>query len=113
MLPHARQIAHELSACRELDNLPRKFKVSLSGCEGCCGQPYINDVGLVAVARQRAGGPSEAGFRVVIGGGMGWAPYVAQHLYGFVPPEQAVAVCRAVVLLHRDHGDRQVRMYAR
>jgi formate dehydrogenase major subunit len=113
VLPHARQIAHELSACRELDNLPRKFKVSLSGCEGCCGQPYINDVGLVAVARQRADGPSEPGFRVVIGGGMGWAPYVAQHLYGFVPPEQAVAVCRAVVLLHRDHGDRQVRMYAR
>jgi sulfite reductase beta subunit-like hemoprotein/NADPH-dependent glutamate synthase beta subunit-like oxidoreductase/ferredoxin len=159
VLPYAREISRRLSACRDLDNLPRKFKVSLSGCEGCCGQPYINDVGLVAVLRKSGTGPvfdgssrsagpgkrdcplsgasegegdgpifapqkwgqsptqnsgqSLVGFRVVIGGGMGWKPFVAQHLYGFVPPEKAAEVCRAVVLLHRDHGDRYVRMYAR
>ena len=123
VLPHAQAISRRLSACRDLDNLPRKFKVALSGCDGCCGQPYINDVGLVAV-RRRPPGPEagaatnpaadgQPGFRVVIGGGMGWAPFVAQHLYGFVPLGKAVEVCRAVVLLHRDHGNRHVRMFAR
>ena len=113
VLPHAQEISRRLTACRDLDNLPRKFKVSLSGCEGCCGQPYINDVGLVAVLRRLPQGGSQPGFRVMIGGGMGWAPFVAQPLYGFVHVEQVVDVCRAVVLLHREHGDRSIRMYAR
>ncbi|MGD0900551.1 MAG: FAD-dependent oxidoreductase, partial [Thermoguttaceae bacterium] len=111
VLPHAREISRRLAACRELDNLPRKFKITLSGCEGCCGQPYINCIGLVAV---RGGtGEAAAGFRVVVGGGMGWAPRVAGHFYGFVPADQAVDVCHAIVRLHRDHGDRYIRMYAR
>jgi formate dehydrogenase major subunit len=113
VLPLAQEISHRLSACRDLDNLPRKFKVSLSGCQGNCGQPHINDVGLVAVLRRLPDGRTEAGFRVMIGGGLSWAPFLAQPLYGFVPVERVADVCRAVVLLHRDHGDRYVRMFAR
>ena len=113
VLPYAQQISRQLSACRELDNLPRKFKFALSGCEGCCGQPHINDVGLVAVERRLPDGGTQTGFRMMIGGGMGWSPRLAQPLYGFVPLEKIVEVCRAVVLLHRDYGDRTVRMVAR
>ena len=94
--------------CRDLDNLPRKFKINYSGCGGDCGQPHINCVGIVAVARPRPDGGEERGFRVVIGGGMGWRAFVAQPLYSFVPPEQIIDVCRAVGLLFRDHGDRQI-----
>ncbi len=113
VLPYAQATAEALSADRSLDNLPRKFKITYSGCTGACGQPYINCVGLVAVARTGADGTREAGFRVNIGGGLGWKPFVAQTLYSFVPPEHAVNLCRAAGMLLRDHGDRQVRMYAR
>ena len=113
VLPYAKATAARLAACRELDNLPRKFKVSFSGCGGDCGQPYINCVGTIAVARQGSNGEVQPGFRVVIGGGMGWKPFVAQPLYSFVPPAKIVEVCRAVGLLFRDHGDRYLRMYAR
>ena len=113
VLPYAKATAARLAACRELDNLPRKFKITFSGCGGDCGQPYINCVGVVAVVRRRADGREEKGFRVVIGGGMGWKAFVAQPLYSFVPPEKIVEVCRAVGLLFRDHGDRYIRMYAR
>ncbi len=113
VLPFAKATAARLAACRELDNLPRKFKISYSGCGGDCGQPYINCVGIVAVARGRPDGPAEPGFRVLIGGGMGWRGFVAQPLYSFVPPEKIIEVCRAVGLLFRDHGDRHLRMYAR
>ena len=44
---------------------------------------------------------------------MGWKPFVAKPLYGFVPADKIVDVCRAVGYLFRDHGDRYIRMYAR
>jgi len=108
--PFARRAAARLGADRDLDNLPRKFKISWSGCAGACAQPYLNCLGLVAVVRRRDG---EVGFRAVIGGGMGWEGFVAQELFSFVPPDRAVALCRAVALLFRDHGDRYDRSRAR
>jgi sulfite reductase beta subunit-like hemoprotein/NADPH-dependent glutamate synthase beta subunit-like oxidoreductase/ferredoxin len=113
VLPYAKAVAARLAACRELDNLPRKFKINFSGCGGDCGQPHINCVGAIAVTRKLPNDSEQAGFRVVIGGGMGWKGFVAQELYSFVSPEKIVDVCRVVGLLFRDHGDRYIRMYAR
>jgi sulfite reductase beta subunit-like hemoprotein/NADPH-dependent glutamate synthase beta subunit-like oxidoreductase/ferredoxin len=113
VLPHAKAAAARLAACRDLDNLPRKFKLSFSGCGGECAQPHINCVGIVAVVRNGTAETRQEGFRVMIGGGMGWKPFLAEPLYSFVPPEKIVDVCRAVGLLFRDYGDRYQRMYAR
>jgi sulfite reductase beta subunit-like hemoprotein len=110
--PYARAVGRELNAMRDLDNLPRKYKITFSGCEAGCAQPWMNCVGVMAV-RAELGGEARAGFRVVIGGGMGWKAFVAQPLFAFVPPERIVAVCRAVGLLFRDHGDRFNRARSR
>ena len=88
VLPYAHKTAEFIGACRDLDNLPRKFKVTYSGCEGNCGQPLINCVGIVAIVRKLADGSQQTGFRVMIGGGMGWRPQVGEMLYGFVPARQ-------------------------
>lgn len=113
VLPYAQETSAFLSSCRDLDNLPRKFKITFSGCLGDCGQPHINCIGLVAVARKGNNGDLEYGFKVNIGGGLGWRPFQAQPLYSFVPRELAARVCRAIGILFRDHGDRYIRMYAR
>jgi formate dehydrogenase major subunit len=113
VLPHARRTAEFIGSCRDLDNLPRKFKVTYSGCQGNCGQPLINCVGAVAIVRKRPGGGEETGFRVNIGGGMGWRPRVGELLYGFVPRDKIQPLCRAITLLHRDHGERFDRSMAR
>jgi sulfite reductase beta subunit-like hemoprotein/NADPH-dependent glutamate synthase beta subunit-like oxidoreductase/ferredoxin len=120
VLPYAKKVAEHLSSCRDLDNLPRKFKINFSGCPADCGQPHINCVGVTAVTRTHGDqganiddGVEENGFRIVIGGGMGWKPFVAKPLYSFVPEDKIVDVCRAVGYLFRDHGDRYIRMYAR
>jgi formate dehydrogenase major subunit len=97
-----------LQSCRDLDDLPRKFKVNYSGCPADCAQPQINCVGLSGVLH---GG--KTGFKVVIGGGMGWKPFIAQSLFSFVPEDKATAVCRAVALLFKDHGDRFNRAKSR
>jgi sulfite reductase beta subunit-like hemoprotein/NADPH-dependent glutamate synthase beta subunit-like oxidoreductase/ferredoxin len=113
VLPFAQQTARYLATCRDLDNLPRKFKITFSGCSGNCGQPHINCVGITAIVRQRPDGRTETGFRVLIGGGMGWKPFIAQALYSFVPSPAITRLCRAVGLLFRDQGDRFHRAKSR
>ncbi|MBI3050431.1 MAG: nitrite/sulfite reductase, partial [Acidobacteria bacterium] len=46
--------------------LPRKFKISFSGCEADCAQGLMHDMGIVAV---RNG--TRFGFKVLAGGGLG------------------------------------------
>jgi len=46
-------------------NLPRKFKVSISGCRAWCAYPEVNDIGLTAVRHPASG---EVGFAVRVGG---------------------------------------------
>jgi formate dehydrogenase major subunit len=113
VLPLAKATSDAIAACSELDNLPRKFKINYSGCSAGCGQPWINCVGLMGTLARGADGSETPGLRVVIGGGMGWSPFVAQDLFGFVPPEKIVEVCKAVGLLFRDEGDRWHRAKAR
>jgi formate dehydrogenase major subunit len=113
VLPYAQEAAELMSNSRDLDNLPRKFKITFSGCSGNCAQPYMNCLGAIGVMRKTADGSEEAGFKVVIGGGHGWKAFVAKELYSFVPADRIVRLCRAVGILFRDNGDRKVRMYAR
>jgi formate dehydrogenase major subunit len=110
--PYAVETARAILNERDLDNLPRKHKISFSGCSAGCAQPYMNDIGLVAVVRKHDGALDE-GFKVVIGGGHGWKPVVAQELFSFVPKNHASEVCKAIVQFYRDHGDRFDRARAR
>jgi sulfite reductase (ferredoxin) len=111
--PAAKETADFLTNARDLDNLPRKFKVTFSGCPAGCAQPYINCIGAIAVQRTGADGKTEQGFKLVIGGGMGWKAFVAQELYSFVPRKKIARVCRGIAILFRDHGNRRDRTLSR
>jgi ferredoxin-nitrite reductase len=112
VLPHAIATMKYLTSCRDLDNLPRKLKINFSGCSANCAQPYMNCIGVTAVTRDHHGTP-ENGFRISIGGGMGWKAYVGQDIFGFVPEDAIRDYCRAIALLYRDHGDRFNRTTSR
>ena len=79
-------------------NLPRKFKVSITGCRSWCAYPEINDVGLTAVRDPRTG---EVGFSLRVGGGLSTEPQLARRLDVFVRPEQVPAVVRGVAEVFR------------
>ena len=113
VLPFVKDVAKQMAASRDLDNLPRKFKITFSGCGAGCAQPYINCIGIVAVARRGKDDAEETGFKVVVGGGMGWKAFGGQEIFSFVPTHQIAAVCRAIAILFRDHGDRFNRSKAR
>ena len=90
-------------------NLPRKFKISLSGCDHQCAQHEINDVGLVGA--MSAGG--EPGFDLWVGGGLSTTPMFAQRLGAFVSPEEVVPVATGIASVFRDWGYRRARNRAR
>jgi formate dehydrogenase major subunit len=112
VLPHAVSTAKFLASCRDLDNLPRKLKITFSGCPAACAQPYMNCIGIIAVTRY-INGKQENGFKVIIGGGMGWKAYVGRELFGFVPENAIQDFCRAIALLYKNHGDRFNRSTSR
>ena len=80
-------------------NLPRKFKVSISGCRTWCTYPEINDIGLTAVRHPASG---ELGFAVRVGGGLSTDPHLGVRLDAFVPRSQALAVFRGIAEIFRD-----------
>ena len=95
--PIVYSIAEELKGNAEFYNLPRKFKISASGCPSWCTYPEINDVALTAVERD-----GEAGFSLRVGGGLSNEPHLAVRLDAFVRPDQAVRVVRGVTEIFRD-----------
>jgi sulfite reductase beta subunit-like hemoprotein len=93
---------------RRFSNLPRKFKVSVSGCLHRCAQHEINDIGLVAVEKDGV-----VGYDVWVGGGLGASARMGRRLDLFALPEEAAEVCRAITELFRDEGNRAKRTRAR
>ncbi|HMD32527.1 MAG TPA: nitrite/sulfite reductase, partial [Candidatus Acidoferrales bacterium] len=99
--PLALEASRELAGNPYFYNLPRKFKVCITGCRVWCAYPEINDVGLTAVARDFRG-RREIGFALRVGGGLSADPHLALRLNAFVQWNQAVSVVRAVAELFRD-----------
>ena len=93
---------------RRFSNLPRKFKVSVSGCLHRCAQHEINDIGLVAVEKDGV-----VGYDVWVGGGLGASARMGRRLDAFVLPGEAADVCRAITEIFRDEGKRSKRTRAR
>jgi sulfite reductase (ferredoxin) len=99
--PLALALDRQLGGKAEFYNLPRKFKVSITGCRHWCTYPEINDVGLTATTRKR-GGHSETGFTLRAGGGLSADPHLAVPLDAFIQWDQVVPVVRGVAEIFRD-----------
>jgi sulfite reductase (ferredoxin) len=95
--PLALEIAHKLIANPEFYNLPRKFKISVSGCPVWCNYPELNDIALTAVRRG-----DEVGYVLRVGGGLSNEPHLAVKLDAFIRPDQAIDVVRRVTEIFRD-----------
>jgi sulfite reductase (ferredoxin) len=98
--PLALAIDRELGGAAAFYNLPRKFKISITGCRHWCSYPEINDVALTARTRKR-GGASETGFSLRVGGGLSTDPHLALQLNAFVRWNQVVQVARGVAEIFR------------
>src|SRR5215475_7547340 len=85
----------------EFYNLPRKFKINITGCRAWCSYPEINDVGLTAITR-RLRGRDEVGFSLRVAGGLSTDPYLGSRLNAFVRQNEVVPVLRGIAEIFRD-----------
>jgi len=83
----------------EFYNVPRKYKVSITGCRVWCSYPEINDVGLTAIRHPMTG---EIGFSLRVGGGLSTNPHFAVRLNAFVRWHQALPIVKAITEIFRD-----------
>ncbi|MBP8250760.1 MAG: hypothetical protein KAX40_00240 [Herpetosiphon sp.] len=112
--PFYRALDEHFAFNRDYSNLPRKYKVSVSGGGNDATQAHINDLAFTA-GRKQINGETVLGFNVWVGGGLSHEPHLAQAIDVFVPADegQVVAIARAVTLVFRDHGYREKRNHAR
>jgi ferredoxin-nitrite reductase len=94
-------------------NLPRKWKVAVTGDTRGSGQAEINDLGFEPASKE-IDGEERKGFNVTVGGGLSRKePRFARDIDVFVTPEEVPDVAGGISALFRDHGDREDRFNAR
>ncbi|MDF2925460.1 MAG: nirA [Paenibacillaceae bacterium] len=97
---------------RDFSNLPRKFKMSISGNIYNTAHAEINDLAYTP-ATKVIDGEEVKGFHVWVGGGLSAKPHLAQRLDVFVRPEDVLRVAIGVITIFRDYGYREKRHHAR
>jgi ferredoxin-nitrite reductase len=108
-LPVARAISAFFTGNRDYSNLPRKFKMAVTGCLEDCARVEIDDIGLWP-ARHADG---SVGFNVLVGGGLSDGERMAEDIDVFVAPDQAVELTRAIAQVFGELGNREHRGLAR
>lgn len=98
--PLVDEVTRSLVNNPEFYNLPRKYKISISGCQDWCSYPEINDLAFTPAVREREG-TREIGFSIRVGGGLSTEPHLAVRLNAFVRWEQVIPVTKAVSELFR------------
>jgi sulfite reductase (ferredoxin) len=99
--PLAITVAHHLTANPEFYNLPRKFKISVTGCPLWCSYPEINDLSLTAIKRSGDRG-DEIGYILRVGGGLSTEPHMAVRIPAFIRQTQAMDVIHHSACIFRD-----------
>ncbi|MCX8004839.1 MAG: nitrite/sulfite reductase [Burkholderiaceae bacterium] len=86
----------------EFAYLPRKFKIAISGSREDRAATAFQDIGLYAV---RAADGS-VGLRVAVGGGMGRTPIIGTVIREFLPWQEYLNYCTAILRVYNRYGRR-------
>lgn len=93
----------------EFQFLPRKFKIAITGAPNDRAVTRAHDIGLRMV-RNAAG---EAGFEVMVGGGLGRTPMIAHTVREFLPVADLLPYVEAVLSVYNTLGRRDNKYKAR
>ena len=96
---------------KKLTDLPRKFKVSITGGLNDAAQPGINDVGIYGFRKKDKEG--EAAFALRVGGGLSTEPLFAKPLPVAFRRDDIVPAVMAILGIFHDFGNRENRRRAR
>ena len=89
--------------------LGRKIKMAFSNNDKDTAFTYIHDFGFIP----KINSDGEHGFKVLIGGGLGAQPFLAQTAYEFLPVNLLIPFIEASIRVFDRHGERVSRHKAR
>ncbi|MFK7897605.1 MAG: nitrite/sulfite reductase [Myxococcota bacterium] len=93
----------------EFSFLPRKFKIAVTGCEDDRAAVKVHDIGLI----MKRGEGGEAGFEVIVGGGLGRTPFVGKTIRDFLGKEDLLSYLEAILRTYNQLGRRDNKYKAR
>ncbi|MDP3738599.1 MAG: nitrite/sulfite reductase [Hyphomonadaceae bacterium] len=93
----------------EFTSLPRKFKIAVTAAAPDRAAIRVHDIGL-HLKRNAAG---EAGFEVIVGGGLGRTPYVGVTVRDWVSKQDLLSYLEANMRVYNRHGRRDNKNKAR
>lgn len=105
IFPLAQLVDQHLLSQPCLINLPRKFKISFSGCRIACARPWLNDLGFIA--------QQDGKFTAIGAGSLGAKPYLGIELYKDLAARDITPLCVAAIEFFEQSGNRENRRLAR
>jgi sulfite reductase (NADPH) hemoprotein beta-component len=93
----------------EFSFLPRKFKIAITGSPNDRAAVRVHDIGLRLWRNQQG----EAGFEVIVGGGLGRTPMIGKTLREFLPRDELLAYLEATLRVYNRYGRRDNLFKAR
>ena len=92
----------------EFQFMPRKFKIAITGSPNDRAVTRAHDIGLRMVKKD-----GEAGFEVIVGGGLGRTPMIGKVIIDFLPQEDLLPYLESVVSVWNQIGRRDNKYKAR
>jgi sulfite reductase (NADPH) hemoprotein beta-component len=89
--------------------LPRKFKIAFTGATTDRAAVAYHDIGLRIVRNDEG----VHGFQVLVGGGMGRTPVIGPVICEWLPQQDVLSYCEAILRVYNLHGDRENKYRAR
>ncbi|MCL4187474.1 MAG: nitrite/sulfite reductase [Rhodobacteraceae bacterium] len=107
--PYAELIRQWSTDHPEFSFLPRKFKIAITGAPADRAVTRSHDIGL-RMLRDAGGAP---GFEVLVGGGLGRTPMLAQVIRPFLPEAELLPYIEAILAAYNAAGRRDNKFKAR
>ena len=86
----------------EFSFLPRKFKIAVTGSPNDRAAVKVHDIGI-RMHRNEAG---EAGFEIIVGGGLGRTPMIGKAIRDFLPKRHLLSYLEAILRVYNEFGRR-------
>jgi len=93
----------------EFSYLPRKFKIAVTGAPNDRAAVKVHDIGL----RLHRNADGEAGWEVIVGGGLGRTPMVGITVRDFLPEHELIGYLEAIMRVYNLYGRRDNKYKAR
>ena len=98
----AELLRQHLTLHPEFSFLPRKFKIAITAASHDRAAVRVHDIGL----RMHRNDAGEAGFEVMVGGGLGRTPFIGKTIKPFLPKRDLLSYIEAIMRTYNQYGRR-------